>query len=382
MTTQAIRKILIRDFILCFFAQFTFTFVIFSLIPTLPIYLSRLGPKEVEIGVLIGSSAVASLVLRPFVGRALLKIPEKHFMIVGALFFASASIAYIFAPPFWPFLMVSVLQGIGFALFTTASFTLIAKISSGAHMGQSLSYFILAFTISGALAPPMAMLLINTFSFIFLFLVCLGLSLCSLFITHQLGRGQVVPSQDSSIQDGFFLSRRSLQPSIIAFSPFFIWGALTTFFPLYAISHGVTNPGLFFSTVAVVLILSRVFGGRVLDLYPRERIILFCITPYIIGMILLAFSKTLFMFILVAMIYAIGPAFLIPALMACALERGGSPGPTMGTFQALTDLGMGLGPVMMGIVIQSTSYPIMFLCLAFMGIINLIYFYFLVRKTG
>jgi MFS family permease len=197
-----------------------------------------------------------------------------------------------------------------------------------------------------------------------------------------LGRGQVVPSQDSSIQDGFFLSRRSLQPSIIAFSPFFIWGALTTFFPLYAISHGVTNPGLFFSTVAVVLILSRVFGGRVLDLYPRERIILFCITPYIIGMILLAFSKTLFMFILVAMIYAIGPAFLIPALMACALERGGSPGPTMGTFQALTDLGMGLGPVMMGIVIQSTSYPIMFLCLAFMGIINLIYFYFLVRKTG
>src|SRR4030043_460710 len=186
MTTQAIRKILIRDFILCFFAQFTFTFVIFRLIPTLPIYLSRLGSKEVEIGILIGSSAVASLVLRPFVGRALLKIPEKRLMTIGALFFASASIAYIFAPPFWPFLIVCVLQGIGFALFTTASFTLIAKISSGTHMGRSLSYFILAFTISGALAPPMAMLLINTFSFIFLFLVCLGLSLCSLFITHQL----------------------------------------------------------------------------------------------------------------------------------------------------------------------------------------------------
>ena len=373
---------MIRDFILCFFAQFTFTFVIFSLIPTLPIYLSRLGSKEVEIGALIGSSAVASLVLRPFVGRALLKISEKRFMTIGALFFASASIAYIFAPPFWLFLIVSVLQGIGFALFTTASFTLIAKISAGAHMGQSLSYFILAFTTSSALAPPMAMFLINGFSFIFLFLVCLGLSLCSLFITHQLGRGPVVPLQEPSTEDGFFLSRRSLQPSIIAFCPFFIWGALTTFFPLYAISHGVTNPGLFFSTVAVTLILSRVFGGKILDLYRRERIILFCITPYIIGMILLAFSKTLFMFILVAVIYGIGPAFLIPALMACALDRGGSPGPTMGTFNALTDLGMSLGPVMMGIVIQSTSYSIMFLWLAFMGLLNLTYFYFLVRKTG
>jgi predicted MFS family arabinose efflux permease len=87
------------------------------------------------------------------------------------------------------------------------------------------------------------------------------------------------------------------------------------------------------------------------------------------------------MFILVAAIYGIGPAFLIPALMAWALDRGGSPGPTMGTFHALTDLGLSLGPVMMGIVIQSTSYSFMFLCLAFMGILNLIYFFFLMRKT-
>jgi MFS family permease len=381
MTTQTIRKIFIRDFVLCFFAQFTFTFVIFSLLPTLPIYLSRLGSEEVEIGVLIGSSAVSSLIIRPFVGRALLKIPEKYFMIIGALFLASASIAYIFAPPFWPFLIVSVLQGIGFAFFTTASFTLIAKISSGAHMGQSLGYFILAFTVSTASAPPMAIFLINHFSFIFLFLVCLGLSLCSLFITHKLGRGQVVPLQDSSIEDGLFLSRRSLQPSIIAFSPFFIWGALTTFFPLYAMSHGVTNPGLFFSAVAMMLILGRVFGGRILDLYRREKIILLCMTPYIIGMIILAFSDTLLMFILVAVIYGIGPAFLVPALMAWALDRGGSPGPTMATFHAVTDLGLTLGPVMMGIVIHSTSYSIMFLCLAFTGILNLIYFYLFGRKT-
>jgi len=87
------------------------------------------------------------------------------------------------------------------------------------------------------------------------------------------------------------------------------------------------------------------------------------------------------MFIVVAVIYAIGPAFLIPTLVACALDRGGSPGPTMGTFHALTDLGMSLGPVTMGIVIQSTSYSIMFLCLAFTGLINLIYFYFLARKS-
>ena len=141
MTTQTIQKILIRDFILCFFAYFAFSFVFNILIPTLPIYLSRLGSNEVEIGILIGSFAISSLVLRPFVGRALLKIPEKNFMIAGALLFALASVAYLFAPPFWPFLIVRVFQGIGYAFFHTASFTLIANISSEAHRGQSLSYF-------------------------------------------------------------------------------------------------------------------------------------------------------------------------------------------------------------------------------------------------
>ena len=95
MTTETIRKILTRDFILVFLAQFTFVFVHYILIPTLPIYLSRLGSKETEIGVLIGSYGVSSLVFRPFIGRALLRISEKYFMITGALLFALTSLAYL-----------------------------------------------------------------------------------------------------------------------------------------------------------------------------------------------------------------------------------------------------------------------------------------------
>jgi MFS family permease len=380
MATQTLRKILTRDFTLCFLTQFSLTFAAFCLIPTLPIYLSRSGSTEVEIGILIGSFAISSLLLRPLVGRALLSIPEKTFMIVGALFFAFGTVAYVFAPPFWPFFFVRILQGIGFAFFSTASFTLIANISPEVHRGQSLGYFILAFTLSGALAPPLAMLLVNRFDFTHLFLVCLGLSLCSLALACKLRKRQISPSPASPVHDGFFLSRRALPPSIMGFFPFFIWGALTTFFPIYAIRHGVSNPGLFFTTVAVVLILSRVLGAKILDLYRRDRIIIPSIAPYVISMAVLAFSKTMPMFVLVAVIYGIGPAFLIPALMAYALDRGAAPGPAMGTFNALSDLGMSLGPVMMGVVIHSAGYPVMFLCLAFVGLVNLVYFFFFMRK--
>ena len=54
----------------------------------------------------------------------------------------------------------------------------------------------------------------------------------------------------------------------------------------------------------------------------------------------------------------------------------------MGTFTGISDLGVCLGPAIMGIVIRLTSYPIMFLCLALVGMISLNYFYFFVRKKG
>jgi len=383
MSTQAMRNIVSRDFILASTVQFAFAFVFSILLPTLPVYLSQSGSNDVEIGVLMGILGVSSLILRPLVGRALLKIPEQIFMTAGALLYALTSVAFLFTPPFWPFLIVRVFQGIGMAFANTALYTLVANISPEAHRGQSLSYFFLTYNFASAVAPPLGMFLINHFGFTVLFMVCLALSLSALFATHQLRRRYVPPLQDSAVEDGSLLSRKAIAPSILNFFFFFIWGALTAFFPLYAIDHGVANPGFFFTTVATILILSRTLGGKIFDLYSRERIILPCLFAYVISMVVLTFSKTLPMFILVAVIWGIGHAFFFPSLVAYVLDRvSSSPGPAMGTFTAAMDMGWILGPVIMGIVLHIASYQIMFLCLALMGVINISYFYFFARKKG
>jgi MFS family permease len=377
MPTQ---KILTRDFVLTFFAQFSFSFVFCILIPTLPIYLSKSGAKEAEIGILVGIFSVSSLILRPFVGRALLKISEKKFMMAGALLYALSSIAYLLAPPFWPLFIVRVLQGMALAFFSTASFTLVAHITPEGHRGQIISYYYLSINIAFALAPYFGMLLVNRFNFSLLFLVCAGLSFCSLFITTKIGKVEPVSSERTTT-DRSFLSRKALPPAIMAFMTNIIWGALTAFFPLYALSHGVSNPGLFFAAFAIVLILGRGLGGKILDIYNREKVMFPCLFTYLISMPLLAFSTTLPMFILVAVIWGIGNAFLYPSLLAYALDQvDSSRGPAMGTFTAIADLGSGMGSVIMGIILQLTSYPIMFLCLALTGLINLLYFYYFVRK--
>ncbi len=380
---MAIKKILTRDFILSFFAQFAFSSVFCLLIPTFPIYLSSRGSPEAEIGLLIGVFSVSSLILRPFIGRALLRIAERKFMIYGTILYTFSSIAYLFAPPFWPLFIVRILHGTGLAFFSTAAFTLIANISPEAHRGQSLSYYYLAINFAFVLAPYFGMLLINQFHFNILFLVCTALSISSLIITTRLSKLQGSSFENPSSKKQPFLSREALPPAMMAFMVNIVWGAVTAFFPLYALSHGVSNPGLFFGALAVIHVVGRALGGRILDVYNREKIIFPCLIAYILSMFILAFSKTLPMFILVAVIWGIGNAFLYPTLVAYALDHArSSPGPAMGTFTAIADLGSGMGSVIMGIILQLTNYMTMFLCLTLTGIINFLYFYFTIRKKS
>jgi MFS family permease len=380
MTTQ---KILTRDFVLSFLAQFAFSFVSFILVPTIPVYLSRFEAKAGEIGFLIGILSVFSLIPRPFIGRALLRIPERKFMMAGAILYLLASIAYLVAPPFWPFLIVRILQGVGLAFFSTASVALIANITSENRRGQSISYYFLSFNFAFALAPYFGMVLVNQFGFTVLFWVCTGLSLCTLFITLKLRETESVPIESESIRTQPFFSREVLPSSIMAFMLNVIWGSLGAFFPLYALRHDVSNPGIFFAFIAITLILGRSLGGRLLDMYAREKVIIPCFIAIIASIVVLTFSTTLQMFILVAIIFGTGWAFLYPSLVVYAVENSGSArGPAMGTFTALADLGAGIGPMIMGMILERTNYPMMFIFLALIGAVNFVYFLHTIGEKG
>lgn len=370
-----------RDYLLSFFAQFTFSSVFCLLIPAIPIYLHRFGAKEGEIGFLIGIFSVSSLILRPFVGKALLTIPERNFMIAGTILYILSCLAYLAAPPFWPLLIVRVIHGVGMAFFATSSFTLLANITPEAHRGRLISYFYLSFNLAFALGPYVGLLLINQFNFSILFLVCTGLSLCAFYLTLKLSKRQLPASGKESFQIRSILSRGAIPPAIIAFMLNIIWASIAAFFPLYELNHGVVNPGLFFFFLAITLMLGRTLGGKILDIYDRKKVIMLCLTIIVIALVIFPFAKNLGMFILVAVMLGAGWALLYPVLTVHVIEIAGfERGPAMATFTAIADLGSGLGPMVMGIVLEKTSYTIMFVCLIFTAVTNFLYFYWTIAK--
>jgi MFS family permease len=380
--SRSIRQILNHNFVFTFLGLFTFTVGYHALLPTLPIYLSSLGSNVREIGLLVGIMGVASLLSRLAVGGALLKYSERSIMMFGALIFALTFLALILFRSFWALSVVRVFQGIAFACVDTAALAFIVKVIPSTYRGQAISYFILAPTLTLAIAPLGGMYVATQFSFTAFFLSCAGISLCSFALSWKLGRRQnIQPDADALPHKKVFLNVRIVVPSVTNFLKSFAYGALVAFLPLYAIECGVKNPGYFFSAYAVMLVMGRVLGGWIIDTCSKEKILLTFLFTGTVAMTVLSFSRTLTLFVLVGLIWGAGAAFFFPAAMAYALEYAdSSDGTAVGTFRAIGDLGLALGPVIMGIVIPFTGYRIMFLCLALTCLLNLFYFQFYVRK--
>ena len=379
---RIVRTLLTRDFALGFLALFSFLAAAYALLPTLPLYLARLGAHEAEIGVLVGIYGASSLFSRLFVGSALLRFSEKSVMMVGAALFALTFIASLVFLPFWPFFMVRLFQGVAFACLDTAALAAIVNVIPLAYRGRAIGYFLLAPNLALALAPSFGMLIINHYSFVFLFLTCAGLSLCAFFFSLKLKKGDAAKSgRSASAPRSLFFEPKIITPAITIFLHSFVWGALIAFLPLYALRCGITNPGYFFSAIAIMLILGRTAGGRILDAHGKERMILTFVVISTTAVVVLAFSRTLPLFVLAGLLWGTGSAFFWPASMAYAFEYAGSSGgAAIGTLRALADLGLALGPVIMGLIIPHTGYRAMFLCLALVCVINLGYFQFYVRK--
>ena len=382
ISQHARKDLFTRDFVLGVFAVFFFSAAFQSLTPTLPIYLTRLGSNEREIGLLIGIFAVASLASRLFVGGALLKYREKSVMMVGALLSAITFLASIVFRPFWPFLMIRVLQGVALACMGTAAIAAIINVIPLAYRARAVGYLMLAPSLALAVAAPLGMFVINQYSFTLLFLSGAGLAVCALFASWTV-KGQVVATSNkaSSAHPASLINLKIIAPAFTTFVQLFVWGSVSAFFPLYAIQCGVTNPGHFFSAMAIMIFAGRMFGGKIMDTCNKEKLIATFIPAMVVILIVLSLSKTLPMFILLGALWGMGVAFFIPMALAYALEcSGSSDGAAVGTFRAISDLGFGLGPVVMGVIIPRTGYPLMFRCLALICLINLCYFQFYVRK--
>ena len=144
------------------------------------------------------------------------------------------------------------------------------------------------------------------------------------------------------------------------------------------------NVGAFFLIYAITLIITRPITGKISDKYGEGVIIVPAIFIMIIALLVLALTKGTIGLVITAILYGIGFGSAQPALQVATL-RLASPdkkGVANATFFTAFDLGIGLGSIILGFILQLIGYQMLFVVCAASGFISLLIFILFVEKTA
>src|SRR5690625_1000341 len=163
-------KIITRDFIFIWLANF-FVFSSFQMtLPTIPLFVKELGGTDQIIGIVVGVFTFSALIFRPFAGHALETKGRKTVYFIGlTLFFISISL-FGFITSIFILMLLRIIQGIGWGLSTTASNTIATDLIPPKRRGEGMGYFGLSSNIAISFGPALGLLLVDFMSFKNLFL--------------------------------------------------------------------------------------------------------------------------------------------------------------------------------------------------------------------
>ena len=150
------------------------------------------------------------------------------------------------------------------------------------------------------------------------------------------------------------------------FSVALTYGTVISFLPLLAVERKIENFEVFFTAFALALIVVRASAGELSDRFGRAAVIVPGLVadhrrhgPVVRG-------RTLPRSLLVAVIYGLGFGAVNPVLQAFTVDRAGlgDRGAAMATYSAAFDLGIGVGSVVLGYILQFSTFSAMYLTAA------------------
>lgn len=349
----------------------------YLLLPTMPLFVKRIGGNDAQVGLVTGAFMLSAVIVRPIVGGLLDRFGRRPFIIWGLLLFALAMYMYDWIGGILALVVLRMFHGMTWAVSTTAVFTTVTDIIPATRRGEGMGWFGMAMTLAMAIGPILGMWMIQDLSYQMLFLVACALSAAALLLT--IGVNIPYRPQNGARRIEFF--EKSILP--VASSVFFLtiaYGGITAFVPLFTNSIGV-NSGAFFLAYAATLALIRPIAGKVSDRYGETYVIVPGLSVTMISLLVLGVSTGEFGVLTSAVLFGVGFGSSQPALQAATLRlaRSDRRGVANASLLTATDLGIGLGAILLGWISQHTSYQVLFTVSAISVGVSLLMFTFFAK---
>ena len=368
-------------------ANFTLSFAFYLLTPLLPLYLSEnFSASKGMIGLVLSGYTLTALVVRPFSGYLADSFPRKKVLLLSLFFYFLCFGTYLLASTLLLFAIVRTVHGAPFGAATVANSTMAIDVLPSSRRNEGIGYYGLSNNIATAIAPTVGIFVYRYIhNFDLLFWMALAIAAIGFFVntTIQPRERQILKDKKAISLDRFFLLKGwLLAVNMVCFG--LCYGVLSNYLAIYGKeTMGITTgTGTFFLLLSLGLILSRLQGVKALR---KGRL------THNAGEGIIISTLGYALFILVpqelgyygsALLIGLGNGHMWPAFqnMMISVANNNERGTANSTLLTSWDLGMGLGVLLGGFVVEIFDYATAFWSIVGVHVVGLLMFFAATKK--
>ncbi len=385
-------RIFTRDFVLDAIISFCCSLNYFTLLINITGYASlEFGADPAAGGTAAGIYVIGGLLSRVLIGKYVELVGRKRMLICGLALAVVMSASYFFVSSIAMLYVVRFIHGMSYGLSSTCTSDIVAKLVPPSRRGEGLGYFFLSVTIACAIGPLLGMTLGNSQNYDGVFTVGLVMYSIALLMAiimrvpeETLTDEQKAEARSFSIHNLFQWSAVPLAVTVMVF--YFSYSGVLSFISEYAAEIDMVSAATYFYlAVAAGTLISRLFAGRIYDSRGPNIVMIPAYVGFIVGMAIFATTSNEALFLGAGFIIGFGISIVFSICQSIVVSR--SPprryGVTTSTFSALNDLGTGIGPSVLGILITAIGFRDMYLTCAGIACVSLLMYWVIHgRKEG
>jgi multidrug resistance protein len=346
-----------------FFSIFSAVTGVGIVVPLLPVYAQSLGASGLYIGLIFGSFALSRTIFLPYFGRLSDRKGRKRLILLGLMSYAFISITFILVKNIELLVAIRFVQGIASSMMMPAIQAYVGDITPRGREGFSMGVFNMSIFFGLSIGPVMGGSIKDLLSLEASFLSMCILSLIGFFLSlfllppsreeKVLQKKHLPPPWKLLLKDkeviGLFLYRVNYTACIGI-----LWGFLPVFADLY-FNLSSSSIGILVMLGVLISGIIHLPMGYVADRMNRRVLI---ITGGLIvggGMIIFAQAKTLTDLVFASIVFGLGGGISMPAHMAISIFKGSQTeamGSLMGLMTTAHSLGMLLGSILAGLMMD------------------------------
>lgn len=332
----------------------------FSMVLTLMSrYIRSLGMSVAAAGAITGAFSIASMVVRPLSGYINDHMNKKVLIASSTAFMGLCTLGYGLTQDPAVLLVLRILHGIAFSLSSTVNMAVIPGIVPENRIGEAVSYFGVIQSVAVAAGPSIGLALANVLGYAWNFAVSALIAGIGVILALSLRfvREEPRPREKLHIRFIDIFAKECLLLALIDVAIASVNGLENSLIALYGAHVGIENIGWYFTISAAVLLLSRLFLGKIADARGTGAAVYPGLVLMIAGMLLLWHARESWTFALAAVVKTIGVGLARPAIQAACLKAvpANRRGAASSTYYLGSDIGQGTAPAVGGRVVDATG---------------------------